>query len=698
MKNKTLFEDTPLAEDVLHKFILVEENDVVLVASEVESIAIAAGYKHLAAFIKKALRPAGWTGRYYKNGTGFFDFPHMTKLKHALLRCPAPTKGRTVKEDLSALRGVKVYDVPPTFKRNETWASYKDNPIIFCFYDTETTRENSFTGFKLQGYEFSFCPIYQTFDTFMDIKAAFETKGKEVVFVAFNDAYDGNIIFSARGEPKDLYAYRETSNNLIKMLGEQKYKKKIFVDKIYNPLSAYMYTFDAMQDLILTANSDQQIEKGSLKYRGAKSGLFWEHQISGDLFEYNKIDVLHTERLFDLAKGSAKVQLIKYLFELGKYQGGACAISSKLALGIYMKREFPHGVLAEEFHKPTFRAKYREAKLEEYGIEEDPTEKHPPLIYSKHQTILLTGGKGGVHSDTLPVFFQNDEGRVIYDIDFASFYPSIMIDPSVSFVPANVKKKISELLEERLKVKKTDKMRSDALKLFLNSIFGKMAKIDITEPGTICLVPLIAKCNIVKLIREIEYAFKSVRSLSAMKLCQIIDVNTDGIIVSVPRGAIDIDKLCANFTDGSVYKLEVQEIDWIVYRNSGRYVLKYKNGERKYKGSWVESSALPVPKAGGDCFHILNVGDIIYNYVEAGVGTVPKILHKHTTVIKEFGSTQKESSFTECFELPFLFNPKPPLLNCNFQKTHIITPGNTPVDENLGLAIALNKVSQCTDR
>ncbi|MGL5711611.1 MAG: hypothetical protein ACRCX2_01210 [Paraclostridium sp.] len=658
-------------------------------------------FKDFEDFRDKFLKPRGWKGRCHLNGTNLFQYPHVTKLTHPYIENGKETFGMKIDIDLSQFENVPVFNEVKKLVKSDDFDEKMKNDIIYCFYDIEVTEENAFTGIKLDGFDFCFYPIYETVNLFIKLHNYYKSLNKMLVFIAYNDPYDGNVLIRASQIKNGFLAdYLLISCTVIRELNKiSKYKGEYTFDPIFNPLSKYIYTFDAMQDLIFNVNSDKQARfKDGLKYECGKFGIFYEHHIGTDLFEYNKTDVLNTEKIFYLRDGTSKIKTILSLFERSNFikrnNGRPFAISSKLALGVYIKEAFPDGILEEDFKCPEVREDYYNFMMEKYKIvelwseKEEKSKQTPELLYSRNQSVNLSGGYGGIHSKTKSIKMMSTDKFKIYDIDFASFYPSIMIDENTEFIKESSKEILRSILEQRLKLKESnDKINSDALKLFLNSIYGKMKSMDLREPNPGRLIPLVAKCKMIKLLRSFDKLFKE-SSDEDLNYYNVIDVNTDGIIISLPIH-IDVIKHCNDFVHDSVYVLEVKNVEWIVYKSSGNYILQYEDSSKKYKGSWIESSSTSLDET-NHAYNILNMGDIISEYINNSIGIKPVILCRYTNKSSSDGNSMNY----KCDVLPFKINYNVDILVSNFQSEHMLD-GETIVDEEMGKLIAINKLKQC---
>ena len=88
-----------------------------------------------------------------------------------------------------------------------------------------------------------------------------------------------------------------------------------------------------------------------------------------------------------------------------------------------------------------------------------------------------TIAKGGLHSKVPPIMIEENDEYEIIDLDFGSFYPSIML--MLKVIPPHLGEAFLKVLkmvtEQRLEAKANgDKVTADALKIVINSIYGKL--------------------------------------------------------------------------------------------------------------------------------------------------------------------------------------------------------------------------------
>lgn len=147
--------------------------------------------------------------------------------------------------------------------------------------------------------------------------------------------------------------------------------------------------------------------------------------------------------------------------------------------------------------------------------------------------LKLTFGCGGLHSEDGPALLQDDSTHELWDVDVASFYPSLMINYGIrpSHLLPTFTSNLAAIRDRRLEAKRRkEKIVSDSMKLIINSTFGKMgdhysalrddiACMRVTLSGQILLLSLI----------------DVIMSSGA----EVLSANTDGLLILVPIDTSD---------------------------------------------------------------------------------------------------------------------------------------------------------------
>ena len=573
---------------------------------------------------KVELKAMGWKGRSMKS-TMLFPFPHLTYLKIDGYTPPKPvfTEPESEWEDTSVLSGKKAFSEP--YKLISIDETYIHNKYRFCFYDVEATFDDSFTGVKLEGLEYITCPMHSTLDLLLEID---RRSVKPVIFVAYNDAYDGNMVYGCAGVKRDLKFYRDKSNEYIRGFNSNTRWKSSKTHKenkpdtaIYNPLSKFIRCFDAMKGMIGVS--------GTLKYHAIKAGLDWTENISSDVYQYCKEDILNTRELFIIHKGCEKILAILALSDVK-------AISSQKAVSNYKLKHFPQGILKQEFKSSKAIEKYIKDQWDKskYIKNDDGS-----IIYKENQRIKIKGGDGGLHSKYQKGWLT--EGY-IYDIDFSSFYPHIMTSPDCIYIDSLTKKDLRALLSERMACKKTNPIKADSLKLFLNSMYGKLKEESPHYPSGLLLVICDAQLKLLDLLSMID--------------ADPIDINTDGIICVAKEPLPEI--IIENFP------LTINRLKKVYYNASGNYITLDFDDNVKCKGTWLGSTSM-ISKIDNVAYNCINIKEMLADYIKKGYSDIlPRIIVQE----KIKGGTVR----TVVNRLPWKFNEESEFKGGLFRKEHII--------------------------
>lgn len=142
--------------------------------------------------------------------------------------------------------------------------------------------------------------------------------------------------------------------------------------------------------------------------------------------------------------------------------------------------------------------------------------------------LTLNFGRGGLHSDDEPGVFTSDDMAEIWDVDVTSYYPGMMIAYGIRphhVLPAFTDE-LRKLRDQRVAAKKAgDKITSEALKIVINSVFGKLG--DLYSPlrdDYACMqVTIGGQILLLLLIEAVQVAGATVLS-----------ANTDGLLLRVP--------------------------------------------------------------------------------------------------------------------------------------------------------------------
>jgi hypothetical protein len=192
-------------------------------------------------------------------------------------------------------------------------------------------------------------------------------------------------------------------------------------------------------------------------------------------------------------------------------------------------------------------------------------------------------GVGGLHSVDEGAIFESSEDLLVMDSDVASYYPTLMINHNIK--PAHLENGFIDVLRElrleRLKGKKIgDKVKSEGLKIVINSAFGKLgfegsffydeqAMLSVTLNGQLYLLMLIERLNQIGL--------------------DVVSANTDGIVTLVPKDKYDdYIKICSAWEKETYLELEYTKYKKYVRRDVNNYITQTEDGKIKAKGAFLQ--------------------------------------------------------------------------------------------------------------
>lgn len=225
---------------------------------------------------------------------------------------------------------------------------------------------------------------------------------------------------------------------------------------------------------------------------------------------------------------------------------------------------------------------------------EDKRELKKLNIVEYDNTFVI--GSGGLHSThNYKKVFKSGNGRLLVDLDFASFYPNLCI--SNNWFPkhlGNIFVKVYKILyDERVKYKtiaKKDKSNLEAniiqlaLKLALNSVYGKLGSEfsplhDSKTQLGICINGQLS------LMQCIEIAIE--RSKAAGFSIELLFSNTDGFMLDIDeRFYEELKSIAKELSDLTGIELEYEPCKAMYQRDVNNFILIKEDGSVKLKGSY----------------------------------------------------------------------------------------------------------------
>lgn len=392
----------------------------------------------------------------------------------------------------------------------------------------------------------------------------FHAKHKDSIFFGYNNKSFDNIIFNAILSNADPYS-------VMLLIFSSTPMPAIY--KTFNIAYHQLNTFDLMQDILGMSLKEAEgymgmsVEESSVPFDIERK--LTEDEIS-EVIQYCVHDVDATESLLHYRESYvvSKMNVLK-LFSLPL----SCLDKTNASLSALIldaKRaehddeltyDLPDEVIINnKEYKPCLDA-YVNVKLD----------------YKKKLKINIAGvphvlGYGGIHG-AIDLFEYQGE---MWQIDAASYYPTMMIQ--YNYISRNLKdvSKYVELYKTRIAAKKTDKPKSAALKLLLNTAYGAMKSKynNMYDPKIANAICITGQLLLVDLIEKIE------------PYCKLIQSNTDGIVV-IPYDKPKIKEMIAEWEQRTRITLEVDVCTGIWQKDVNNYIVKFDNGKIKTKGGYV---------------------------------------------------------------------------------------------------------------
>ncbi len=190
-------------------------------------------------------------------------------------------------------------------------------------------------------------------------------------------------------------------------------------------------------------------------------------------------------------------------------------------------------------------------------------------------------GLGGIHGSLESRVVESDADHVIVDLDVASYYPNLAI--SNGFFPQHLGKEFCVIYKNLYEQRKTypkKSAESAMLKLALNGVYG-----DSNNQFSVFYDPLFTMS--ITLNGQLLLC-KLAESLMTIDGLQIVQVNTDGLTVRVPRGQakLELDHMRLAWEVLTNLQLEEAIYKSMMIRDVNNYIAQYENGSVKRKGAY----------------------------------------------------------------------------------------------------------------
>lgn len=220
-----------------------------------------------------------------------------------------------------------------------------------------------------------------------------------------------------------------------------------------------------------------------------------------------------------------------------------------------------------------------------------------------------TFGIGGIHG---AVKNYIGDGHYIM-ADVSSYYPSLMIEYNMLSRNVYDKKRYVIIRDKRIQYKQDKNPKQSSLKLVLNKTYGgsKDKYNNLYDPLQANNVCIAGQLLLVDLIDKLEQS----------GLCELIQSNTDGILVKVfnEKDSELVKQICGEWETRTRMELEFDQITRVIQKDVNNYIVIFKSGKIKRKGAYVKSLSrldydLPI------------VNEAVVNYLVNGIAPESTIL------------------------------------------------------------------------
>ncbi len=383
-------------------------------------------------------------------------------------------------------------------------------------------------------------------------------------------------------------------------LGQKIIRREYSEINTYRELKASAGNLRSIDLMMLLGNT-----YNSLKEIEAKLGLpiielpfAFDSEIEPDqvpeLLEYNRHDVRATIALYHRLLPVIQARReIGELFGIHALNNTDSALANDILNKLYRKPESQStprdSVKLSEIisRKVTFESPELCRLLED--LRELELTKEKGFRFSKSIAIgenTYSLGIGGLHSEDDPGILESSE-TLLRDCDVTSYYPAIMLE--LGIYPEHLGPGFLEfyrgIVQRRIEAKaKGDKVTADALKIAVNSVFGKLGYeyFWLYDPKAFLSVTVNGQLLLLSLIESLERA--GIRVLSA---------NTDGILSSIPPGLEEAYRaVCKAWEERTGFSLEYTDYSRYVRRDVNNYLAVTESGKIKAKGIFIEDRPL----------------------------------------------------------------------------------------------------------
>lgn len=482
------------------------------------------------------------------------------------------------------------------------------NDVIFFDFETYT---NFFCVTFKKNQEYTQFYVYGNTNQYLDLLKWF-SKNRESTFVGYNNFNFDDVVLSylivKEPQLKELnvkdftYTLKKLADYIIQNKEGWEYYKNLAPYK-YNK---YFKSIDLMEVIREGYNSKSLKLVGvNLKWHKLQDLPIKPDDLISEpnlILEYNVNDVDITEQIYNHIKQRL---VLREKLTLAYGVDVNSSADSKIAKDILDKYFSDAGVninalrnLRTTYQTPikikdviSNKIKFKTEKYQQFleKISNIEVDENTELKFEfDSELVTHTIAMGGIHGAIKNKMFETNDELIIYDLDFGSYYPYLML--TLGVVPTHIEDKelflstLRKIVEDRISAKKIDPIKADGLKITVNTIYGllnsetywlqdKKAQLQVTINGQLYIL--------------------MVTEMLEMHGYQVIYTNTDGYMVLCQKDKQEffheINKQFAEYTN---INIETEIVNKIVFKDVNNYYCKFQNGKQKFKGCFVPQGGI----------------------------------------------------------------------------------------------------------
>jgi hypothetical protein len=204
------------------------------------------------------------------------------------------------------------------------------------------------------------------------------------------------------------------------------------------------------------------------------------------------------------------------------------------------------------------------------------------ILRTSYGSCPVTYAWGGVHGAKPCVTVEETANRVIVNQDVGSLYPNSMINFGYCSRSMKDPDAYVKLVRKRLGYKKAgDKLRANALKLVVNTVYGAMLNLfndlaDRWAGRSVCISNQLAMTMlIVQLARQCE-------------TIDFVNINTDGIMFTIDKSEVELSEvIIATWCEITKFEMERDDFVKVIQKDVNNYIGITPDGKFKTKGGYV---------------------------------------------------------------------------------------------------------------